>query len=202
MKWSPPVSNRSSAAGPLLPLRRKVRSASLRRNVQPSIHVRGPARAPAPAKESTIPCAVCVTSTTMSPPCRRPLYVPTGDEASPVNGPAWRGTGSTAAARLTVTTVISSGSLFVRTTTASCASGYHLASDEKPKPPPLCPMYLRPRLSSPTVSPMEYRRRVPSFSVDGVIISADDFGESTLPPCSACSHLIMSSAVEQSAPAA
>ena len=54
----------------------------------------------------------------------------------------------------------------------------------------------------PDESPIEYRRRVPSLSVAGVIISAYDFGVSTLPPCSAFSHVIRSSAVEQIAPPA
>src|SRR5437867_3382379 len=200
MKWSPPVSNPSSRGGPLFALRRKVRSELSWRNVQCSTH--GRRAAGAPSKENAIPCGVCVTSTTISLPRPGPLYVPASRDASPVNRPAGRGAGSTAAARSSVTTAMVSGSLFVRTTTASCASGYHLVTDEKPKPPPPCPMYRRPRLSSPTTSPIEYRRRVPSLSVAGLVISAYDLGVSTLPPCSAFSHVIRSSAVEQIAPAA
>jgi hypothetical protein len=58
VKWSPPVSNRSSVAWPLFALRRKVRSEVLRRNGQLSIH--GSGTAEAPSKEDEIPCGVCV----------------------------------------------------------------------------------------------------------------------------------------------
>ena len=45
MKWSPPVSNRSSVAGPRVVLRRNVRSSLPRRNVQFSTHGSGLATA-------------------------------------------------------------------------------------------------------------------------------------------------------------
>src|SRR5688500_4611472 len=48
---------------------------------------------------------------------------------------------------------------------------------------------------------MLYRSTVPSLSFAGVINSAYDFGESTLPPCSALSQVTRSPAVEQSDPA-
>src|SRR5687767_7396701 len=49
---------------------------------------------------------------------------------------------------------------------------------------------------------MLYRSTVPSLSFAGVINSAYDFGDSTLPPCSALSQVTRSPAVEQSEPAA
>src|SRR5687768_7258914 len=52
------------------------------------------------------------------------------------------------------------------------------------------------------VIPMLYRRGVPSLSFAGEISSAYDVGESTLPPCNACSQVIRSPAVEQMPPAA
>ena len=50
--------------------------------------------------------------------------------------------------------------------------------------------------------PAEYVNAVPSLNVAGVVSSAYDAGDSTWPPCSACSHTSMSDAVEQTAPAA
>jgi len=97
-----------------------------------------------PLIENPTPCGTGVTTTIMSPPCPGPLYLPRSGDGSPANWPDARGGGSTAAAMASVVSVIASGSLFVSTTTASCASGYHRASAEKPKPPPLWPRYLRP----------------------------------------------------------
>ena len=50
--------------------------------------------------------------------------------------------------------------------------------------------------------PSPYRSGVPSLSLAGVVISWYDFGDSTLPPCSALTHVTRSPAVEQSDPAA
>src|SRR5688572_29294234 len=90
---------------------------------------------------------------------------------------------------------------FMSTTTASCASGYHAASEVKPPIPPPCPMMWDPRMSFQLAIPMAYRSAVPSFSFDGAIISAYDLGDNTLPPCSALSQVTRSPAVEQSDPA-
>src|SRR5437773_9799107 len=49
---------------------------------------------------------------------------------------------------------------------------------------------------------MPYRSDVPSLSFAGAINSAYDFGESTLPPCNACSQVIKSPAVEHMPPPA
>jgi hypothetical protein len=91
--------------------------------------------------------------------------------------------------------------LFMSTTTATRCSGYQLACARKPSIAPPCAIIFAPRGSFATEMPIPYRVGVPSASVDAVVISVYDFGESTLPPCSACSHATMSPADEQSEPA-